>query len=364
MEPGVSILWINYNSLNFIDLALESLQAVKDLNYSNYELIAVDNGSIDDSFPTIKSFIKKNGIRSRTISLDRNFGYTGGNNFAYANRNQNSKYVVLLNNDAVPKRDSLKELVGFMEADESLGSAQGVILNYDERSIDTAGDYLDELFRTHPLLEGKHPQSLGKPVYITSADGAYSIHRVEAIKKTTGRNDSILDDFIFACFDDYLLGLRLWNSGFKVKTFPLITAKHKRGTSFNRANPLRAYLGARNWIILNEISNSRYKNLIKPLFVKQLYEWFLAKIFSLNTELGSRELPPLLSRAFLDGMRIGRTKRRLGETIDMYRAPILRIPYLTALLGITTRLQSIDPHIRKELDKIANLDANGKWNVQ
>jgi GT2 family glycosyltransferase len=234
-----------------------------------------------------------------------------------------------------------------------LGAVQGVILNYDERSIDTAGDYLDELFGTNPLLEGKTPESLKKPVYITSADGAYSIHRVQAIKKIRGQDNSMFDDFIFACLDDYMLGLELWNSGFKVKALPIITAKHSRGTSFNRAGALRAYLLARNMIILHEISNSRYRNLAKLLFLRQLYGWFLWRILGLRIEQGSKELPALLSRAFVDGIRIGRTKRRLGETIDIYMAPILRIGYATALLGIMTRQRLMDSSIRKELDKIA-----------
>jgi GT2 family glycosyltransferase len=104
MEPKASILWVNYNSSSFIDLVLESLQAVKDLDYPNYELIIVDNGSVDDSFNTIKEFINKSNIKSRLIRLDKNLGFTGGNNVAYAARDPNSKYIVLLNNDAVPKK--------------------------------------------------------------------------------------------------------------------------------------------------------------------------------------------------------------------------------------------------------------------
>jgi len=352
MEPKVSILWLNYNSSSFMNLALESIQAVKDLDYVNYEFMIVDNASNDGSFKNIVRFVDHIHLKTKVIKLEKNLGYTGGNNVAYSARDPDSKYVILLNNDAIPRKNSLRELVDFMENDENLGSAQGVILNYDERSIDTAGDFLDELFGTHALLEGKPPESLKKPLYITSADGAYSIHRVEAIKKIRGQN-SLFDDFIFACLDDYMLGLKFWNSGFKVKAFPIVTAKHNRGTSFNRVSALRAYLGARNVIMLNEISNSRYKNLAKLLFLKQLYGWSLWKILGSKAELGSKELPALLSRAFVDGVRIGRTRRRLGDTIDMYKAPILRIEYATALLAFMIRQRLIDSSIRNELDRMA-----------
>lgn len=353
MEPKVSILWLNYNSSSFIDLVLESLRAIRDLDFSNYELIVVDNGSVDDSFAIIESYIKKNAIKSKIIPLHRNFGYTGGNNVAYTSRDLDSKYIVLLNNDAVPKQDSLRKLVDCMEKDETLGSAQGVILNYDENSIDTAGDYLDEFFFTHPLLEGKLPGSLSKPVYITSADGAYSIHRVQAIRKMKGQNNNLFDDFVFACLDDYMLGLELWNSGFKVRAFPLITAKHRRGTSFNRVGALRTYLTARNQIMLHEISNSRYKNLFKLLFLKQLYGWSMKSILNSKAKLGSKELPAIFSRAFVDGTRIGRKRKKLGNTIDVYKAPILRIKHANAFLGIMIRQGFIDSSAKEELDKIA-----------
>ena len=352
MDPKVSILWVNYNSSSFMQLAQESLKAIKDLDYSNFELIIVDNGSGDGSFAVIKDFIEKNHINNRIIQLGRNLGFTGGNNAAYAARDRDSKYIILLNNDAVPRQDSLRDLVNLMENDENLGAVQGVILNHDERSIDTAGDYITELFYAESLFQGEHPESLKKPVYITSADAAYSIFRVKAINKIPDQNNRLFDDYLFGYFDDHMLGLKLWNSGFKIKAFPIITAKHRRGSSFKKVGPLQTYLGARNLIIINEISNSRYKNLIRLLSFRQLSARFLAKISGLNVEHGSKDLPALVSRAFIDGIKIGTARRKLGERIDIYKAPILKIQPLTAFLGTLARLQLIEPHVKKELDKI------------
>jgi teichuronic acid biosynthesis glycosyltransferase TuaG len=59
MKPKISIFWLNYNSNSFIDIALESLKGILDLDYSNYELIVVDNGSTDMSLKVINNFIEK-----------------------------------------------------------------------------------------------------------------------------------------------------------------------------------------------------------------------------------------------------------------------------------------------------------------
>ena len=42
MSPKVSIIWLNYNSMRFIEIVKESLLALGDLNYDNYEVIIVD----------------------------------------------------------------------------------------------------------------------------------------------------------------------------------------------------------------------------------------------------------------------------------------------------------------------------------
>lgn len=341
MEPKVTILWLNFNSYSFMNLAIESLQAVKDLDYSNYELIIVDNGSVDASIKNIKDFVEQNNIRAKVIQLGRNLGYTGGNNVGYLARDPGSKYLVLLNNDAVPKRDSLKKLVEFMETDESLGAAQGVVINYDRCSIDTAGDYLSELFDTYPLFTEKDPYILKKSIYITSADGAYSIFRIRFIQKAMN-STNLFDDFLFAYYDDYMLGVTLWNSGFKIKAFPLVTAKHKRGSSFDRAraenSSLQSYFWLRNRIILNEISNNRYKNLIKLLFLtKYLF------LYPLNNALHVRFSSKGMSAttAFVDGIRIGKIMKKHIRKIDIYKVPILRIKPALAFLAILTSLISV-----------------------
>jgi GT2 family glycosyltransferase len=327
----VSILWVNYNSSSFINLALESLQAIKDLDYPNYEVIIVDNGSVDGSFEIIKKLVHKYKIKSKLIQLQRNFGFTGGNNVAYAARDPNSKYIVLLNSDAVPRKDSLSRLVEIMENDKSLGAVQGVILNYDERSIDTAGDFVSELLNSYTYLEGKPPDSLKKVVFTTSADAAYSIFRVEAIEKISNQKEKIFDD-LFACFDDHLLGLRIWNARYKIKTFPIITAKHHRGSSFKKIKPLQLYLIIRNVLIVNEISNSRYKNLIRLLILKEVIKWVIAKHLGSIKIPEYEKMPVLLLKAFFEGIKTGRSKRWQTTKIDIYKAPVVEVKFVSALL--------------------------------
>lgn len=332
-----SIFWLNYNSSTFIDVALESLQGVLDLDYSNYELIVVDNCSTDRSFNVIRGFIEKrmSSMHVKVIRLRRNLGFTGGNNVAYRARNHESKYVVFLNNDAIPYSNSLKELIEFMESDNSLGSLGGVTLRYDGRTIECAGNYISELLTTYSL-HSLPPKALRRPHYITYADGNYSVHRVSSIRKAVGRDDLIFDPYMFAYYDDNVLGLKMWNANFKVATFPVIAARHKGSSSFGRIRPFQVYLEARGWATLNEISNSRYKELIKPLLIDNAYAHsmleILGSIVGRNIGPSMRGLSAALLKGFSDGVRIGRVKRRLGETIDIYKAPIVRVSVVNSFI--------------------------------
>lgn len=329
-EPMVSIFWLNYNSSGFMDLALESLQGIVDIDFSNYELVVVDNGSTDGSLNVVKDFIEKKmgAINVKIIQLSKNLGFTGGNNVAYRARNRDSKYVVLLNNDAIPHPKSLSELVEFMESDDSLGAVQGIILSYDRRSIDSAGLCLSELltiYSSHYHLS----EALKKPYYITYAHGAYSVNRVSSIRKAVGRDDSIFDDYMFAHYDDNILGLKMWNASFKVATFPVIAARHKAFSSLAKNRPFQVYLEARGLATLNEISNSRYKNLIKPMLFNTAYAYSALQILG---DIAGESIMPRMNRfsaallkGFNDGVRIGRAKRRLGETVDLYKAPIVKV---------------------------------------
>jgi GT2 family glycosyltransferase len=335
-EPPLSILWLNYNSYHFINVALESLQGVIDLDYSNYELIVVDNHSTDSSFHLIEDFIdrKMRAIEVKVIKLPKNLGYTGGNNVAYRARNRKSKYIVFLNNDAVPYSASLSRLIEFMESDKSLGSVQGITLKYDRRTIESRGYYLSELLTTYARCD-PWAKEASKPFYMTYADGAYSVHRVSCIMKAVGQVDSIFDDYMFAYYDDRILGLKMWNSDFKVATLPFVAAAHMGSSSFGRIRPFQVYLEARALGTLDEISNSKYKGLIKLLLIDRAYAHSMIQVLArlgANKDPSTRSLSAALIKGYIDGVQIGKKKMKLGEFINLYKAPVVQLTLSTLFL--------------------------------
>lgn len=343
--PKVSIIWLNYNSSNIMDIVIKSLEAITDLNYpsNRFELIIVDNGSNDGSFEIIKSFFdKKAFINKKIVKLNKNLGFTGGNNIGYRVRDDKSKYVALLNNDAIPFPDSLKNLVEYMENREDIGAAQGIIIDMNTGRVDTAGDMLTELLVAYQLYHNRHPRNVKESYYISYADGAYSLYRVNAIKKATGFLDKIFYDEMFAYFDDSVLGLQLWNSGYKVVSCPFIAASHRRSSSFSIIPLQKLYLQTRGYIALNELCNSIYKKLIRNIFPISIARKSIALLFSSKILKGIYKLQShpfetwrAFYRGYLDGLFWG-SRYRDKIFLNIYKAPVLKIPPHAAITTLLT----------------------------
>ncbi len=346
MHPKVSLIWLNYNSSKFIELALKSLKSLFELNYSNYEVIVVDNCSTDGSFEIIKSFLEKakSDVRVKLIRTDRNLGYTGGNNVGFRARDKDSEYVVLVNNDFIMHPDSL-EVVEHMHGEDSVGAAQGITLN-PRGALESFGIILDEMLAGHGLSSGTSPQSIKRPLTVTYVLGACAFYRVRAAREAWGGRDRLFFDWAFGYFDDVVLCLQLWNAGWKCRAYPIITGRHFQSRSFGSTpkNPFKIYLLVRNLLVLAGVTNSRYKHLI-PLLAARAAATMLK--FNFTDTLLSR----YVLKAFHDARNAVAALTRAGFLIDLYRAPVIKLDLIDALQLITARRKTVIDKINERITR-------------
>jgi GT2 family glycosyltransferase len=351
-HPKISIIWLNYNSMKILPLVLQSLESIASIDYPNdrFELIVVDNGSTDGSFEKIKEFLeKRSSLRKKMIRLDKNLGFTGGNNVGFKARDQESKYVALLNNDAIPFPESLRDLVECAELRNDIGAVQGVIIDLDSGKVDTAGDMLTELLTGAQIYHGRNPSDVKKTFYVTYASGAYSLYRIESIKKATGFPDKIFYDEMFAYFDDNILGLQLWNTGFKVVSIPRAAALHRISSTFGRISLSKLYLTTRGHCALYETTNARFKPFIRSIYT--FYNMIgraltiattpkLVKRYrgEADSSIKCRDVAKAIYLGCLHGIKWGRyILKEMNKPIDIYRAPLIKlspkvvIPWLLGL---------------------------------
>ncbi len=119
-EPLVSIIILTRNGLNHLKRLFKDFDLKT--NYSNYEIIVVDNASTDESLTYLKSL----DLPIRIIENKENVSFSKGNNDAA--KIANGEYLLLLNNDIEPTYGWLNEMVGTMLSNKNIASVGAKLL--------------------------------------------------------------------------------------------------------------------------------------------------------------------------------------------------------------------------------------------
>ncbi len=124
--PFCSVIVLNYYGEKIIEGTLNSLLA---LNYpqNKYEIIVVDNNSKDRSREILTAY-SNNYKQIKTIFLDKNLGFSKGNNKGI--KKAKGKFVALINNDCTADKNWLKELAIVACSDKKIFAVGSKVLLY------------------------------------------------------------------------------------------------------------------------------------------------------------------------------------------------------------------------------------------
>ena len=120
--PKVSIIIVSFNVRSYLVSAIDSILKS---NYSNYEIIVVDNNSYDNTVDIIYDKYPKVNI----ISNDKNVGFGKA-------VNQGAKiaigdYFLILNPDTIIEESMINDLIEYIESNKKIGMVGPKILNSD-----------------------------------------------------------------------------------------------------------------------------------------------------------------------------------------------------------------------------------------
>lgn len=205
MQPLVFIALLNWNNSQDTFRCLESISS---LEYNNFQVIIIDNGSDEDSIHLLDSDQRNFSLIINPV----NYGYSGGNNIAirYA-LEQGADYIWLLNNDAITACDTLDHLVAAMEADTLAGMCSPIIRYLDSDQIEYAGGYFEIETACHRvtsnIAEARQWQ--------TDYPGKISLFGTGLLLRSTFLEAvGLLDEDLFAYWEDTDLSIRSNVSGF------------------------------------------------------------------------------------------------------------------------------------------------------
>lgn len=258
--PLVSVVLVTWNGEALLRAHLPSLLAV---DYPNFEVIVVDNGSTDGSV----AFLRATYPAVKVIVNTANLGTAEGSNVAIPHAR--GKYIFWVSNDMEFDRGILKHLVRRCEADNGIGICTVKMLRIKDgkmaNEIDSVGANADVF--GFPDARGINQPDRGqfdsfREVFF-SFGGAMFIRR--SVLEITGGFDP---DYLTLA-DDIDLSWRVRLAGFKVMVEPMAFLYHRvsatLGKSHNR--PQKRCLSERNTIrTLLKNYSAGYLSFILPLY--------------------------------------------------------------------------------------------------
>jgi GT2 family glycosyltransferase len=246
--PKAAIIILNWNG--YKDTA-ECLLSLKNLDYTNHEIIIVDNGSADGS----PDRIKKEFPYVALIRNSKNLGFAEGSNAGIRRAlKEGAEFVLLLNNDTTVEPDFLKLLAESAAKDDKIGIASPKIMFYhDPEKIWFAGGYYLPLIKK-PSHKYFRQLDRGQVKDITEVDwvsGCCMLIRKEVFEKI-----GMLDADYCYSYEDVDFCARAIDKGFKIILAPDSRIYHKYASSFKGIfSPLYTYYRTRNNLLFFKKTN-------------------------------------------------------------------------------------------------------------
>ena len=253
----VSVIVVNWNGRHLLPECLESLS---NQEYRPFSTILVDNGSSDGSL----EFVAHRYPEIETIALSENVGFSAANNVAF--QRVKTKYVALLNNDAVAHPLWLKSLVGALEMNGEAGFAASKILYHNNPgTIDRAGDSYTTAGAGLLRGRGMRSNAYDAREWIFGACAAAAVYR-----KSMLDDIGFFDEDFFLLYEDVDLSFRAQLRGYRCLYVPEAMVYHKASSSIVRDSPVSVYYGHRNleWVYFQ---NMPWRLVLRTICAHAMY---------------------------------------------------------------------------------------------
>jgi len=229
----LSIIIVSYNTKKILKKALTKV--FEQTDYTDFEVIVVDNNSHDDSC----KMVKREFPQAKLISSSVNGGFAAGNNLGI--EQARGDYILLLNPDAYVFPDSIRTSVEFMEDNPKTGIMGPQLIGEDgalqpsARKFPTPWEKLKVLsgyesryssFKTFYDFYQDQDREMREPRNVDWVPGTYFLIRRQVIEEIGN-----LDEIFFMYFEEVDYCWRAKRAGWEITFNPSVTIIHLGGQS-------------------------------------------------------------------------------------------------------------------------------------
>ncbi len=236
-SPDISIITVNFNGINHTRELLNSIEDF--LVECSYEVIVVDNGSVEDEATILATEFKQH----KFIRSQKNLGFSGGNNLGI--KASSGKYIYLVNNDTLFVDNSIGKLMQTFENDPYVGAVSPKIYYQDSaKIIQFAGFTEFSQITIRNSIIGNKELDCGQYDSLSetaSAHGAAMMVKREVIDKI-----GLMPEIYFLYYEEHDWCAKVKKQGYKIIYQPSAIIIHKESQSTGIFSYVKSYYNSRN----------------------------------------------------------------------------------------------------------------------
>lgn len=205
-----SIIVPVFNRAAFTRACLRAIEKSVVADQLSYEVIVVDNGSVDETAEVLRSWTDSHA-NVRVVPMGQNLGFAQACNEGA--KWARGRYVVFLNNDTLPTPGWLQKMVRFAENDTQVGIVGSKLL-YPDGKIQHLGVVFDQDKNPRHIYRG-FPRNI-PPAEVSreyqAVTGACLLIRRDLYERVGGMDESYQNSFedTDLCLKVRSLGYRVW----------------------------------------------------------------------------------------------------------------------------------------------------------
>ena len=253
MTAHIKILILNWNGKHLLKPCLDSVSAI---DYPNYSVMVIDNGSTDNSVKMVKEKFSEVEL----LELENNNGFAGGYNRCFTRlKDEYSGFILLLNNDTEVDPDILNS---FIQAKEKYGDNNlyggKIFYQNNQELIWYAGGNVDLKYLKifHRGIRQNDSAEFSKPLQTDYITGCCLFTSMEVINQLNG-----FDERFNMYGEDVELCLRAKKEGINCYYWPDAKLFHHVSASLGGAFSLKKL--SKKLIGIGRLYNKYYLELTK-----------------------------------------------------------------------------------------------------
>ena len=255
----VIVLILTYNGKHLLD---DSVSSYLNNDYTNFDVVVIDNGSTDGT----KEFVESQWDNVKVLRTKINLKYSGGLNFGmkYAFEEACADYVLITNNDVKADSELISSCIETSFHNENIGFITGKVYYYDHPdTLQSCGKSFD-----NKMWRGKH---IGRNEIDTGqydfdrelswCDDIFWLVSRKVFQETGGGYDT---EFAFQA-EDFDWQVRAKKIGFVIWFSHKAKLWHKDSMTIGKQSAFKAYYDYRNPLIVHmkHRSYNEYKYYFK-----------------------------------------------------------------------------------------------------